>query len=425
MSWALPTTQCLDPYRPSLRKRDHWSSLLERHDAVTDGLVVVHCTVEWLPRADTWIYGQMANTQAFAPIVLADRLSEPCEFHWEPLIVASPWERQVLRFSAKVGLRPIPRSHRSALARYDPAILHSHFGDRGWWDIGVRRVCGAKHIVTFYGYDVSLLPRQEPVWRRRYIELFDKADLILCEGPFMARTLVALGCPEEKVNVQPLGVDVDRIKYRERVPSSKVRILIAGSFREKKGIPIALEAVARAQAEAGNLEVTIIGDAAGAECEKAEKRAILDMIRRRELEPIVKLLGYQPYERLLGEAYRHDVFLSPSVTASDGDTEGGAPVAIIDMAATGLPVVSSRHCDIPQVVKDGVTGLLAEERDVEGLAERLIMLARDAELRRIMGKAGRRHVEERYDVRRLVPRLENVYKRLLTSPAPGPSVNAR
>jgi colanic acid/amylovoran biosynthesis glycosyltransferase len=149
------------------------------------------------------------------------------------------------------------------------------------------------------------------------------------------------------------------------------------------------------------------------------------MIRRRELEPIVTLLGYQPYERLLDEAYRHDVFLSPSVTASDGDTEGGAPVAIIDMAATGLPVVSSKHCDIPEVVKDGVTGLLAEERDVEGLAERLIMLARDADLRRTMGKAARQHVEENYDVRRLVPRLEKVYKRLLTSPAPNPSVTAR
>jgi colanic acid/amylovoran biosynthesis glycosyltransferase len=88
-------------------------------------------------------------------------------------------------------------------------------------------------------------------------------------------------------------------------------------------------------------------------------------------------------------------------------------------------VVSSKHCDIPEVVKDGVTGLLAEERDVEGLAERLIMLARDAELRRIMGKAGRRHVEENYDVRRLVPRLEDAYKRVLIASAPKPSVSAR
>jgi colanic acid/amylovoran biosynthesis glycosyltransferase len=392
---------------------------------VTDRPVVAHSMVEWLPPTETWIYGQIANMRAFAPIVLADRLSEPCEFHWEPLVVASPWERQVLRVSAKVGLRPIPRSHRLALARYRPAILHSHFGYRGWWDIRLRRVCGAKHVVTFYGYDLSLLPRLEPVWRERYIELFGDADLVLCEGPFMARTLGALGCPREKINVQPLGVDVDRIKYRERVPSSKVRILIAGSFREKKGIPIALEAVARAQAEAGNLEVTVIGDAPGQDRESAEKRAILDVVRRRELEPIVTLLGYQPHERLLDEAYRHDVFLSPSVTASDGDTEGGAPVAIIDMAATGLPVVSSRHCDIPEVVKDGVTGLLAEERDVEGLAERLIMLARDAELRRIMGKAGRRHVEENYDVRRLVARLEDAYKRVLIASAPKPSVSAR
>ena len=65
---------------------------------------------------------------------------------------------------------------------------------------------------------------------------------------------------------------------------------------------------------------------------------------------------------------KHDVFLAPSVTASNGDTEGGAPVAIIEMAASGMPIVSTRHCDIPSVVLDGVTGLLAAERDSEGLA---------------------------------------------------------
>jgi colanic acid/amylovoran biosynthesis glycosyltransferase len=67
---------------------------------------------------------------------------------------------------------------------------------------------------------------------------------------------------------------------------------------------------------------------------------------------------------LLEEAYRHHVFLSPSVTASDGDTEGGAPIALIEMAATGMPVVSTRHADIPEVLGDG---LLAPERDVDGL----------------------------------------------------------
>ena len=111
-----------------------------------------------------------------------------------------------------------------------------------------------------------------------------------------------------------------------------LRVLIAGSFREKKGIPYALEALGRLQQEIP-LEITIIGDAS--ERGEAEKLQILDTIKTHNLWPKTRMLGYQPHAILLEEAYRHHIFLSPSVTASDGDTEGGLPVSIIEMAATG------------------------------------------------------------------------------------------
>lgn len=62
-----------------------------------------------------------------------------------------------------------------------------------------------------------------------------------------------------------------------------------------------------------------------------------------------------PYDRLLDEIARHHVFLSPSVTAPDGDSEGGAPVTIIEAAASGMPVVNSTHCATPEAVYDGRT----------------------------------------------------------------------
>ena len=93
------------------------------------------------------------------------------------------------------------------------------------------------------------------------------------------------------------------------------------------------------------------------------------MIEKYNLRSKVRLLGYQPFSVMLEEAYGHHIFLSPSVTASDGDTEGGAPVGIIEMTASGMPVISTTHCDIPEVIQNGVTGLLAEERDVEGLID--------------------------------------------------------
>lgn len=121
------------------------------------------------------------------------------------------------------------------------------------------------------------------------------------------------------------------------------------------------------------------------------------------------MLGYQPYSVLFDEAYKHHLFISPSVTAADGDTEGGAPVTIIEMAATGMPIVSTTHCDIPEVVLHGKTGLLAPERDVEALCECLRWFVRNSEYWHQMLEAGRSHIEEEYDIRKQVQKLRNIY----------------
>ena len=88
----------------------------------------------------------------------------------------------------------------------------------------------------------------------------------------------------------------------------------------------------------------------------------------------------------------------PSITAQNGDTEGGAPVAILEAQATGLPVISSYHADIPEVVVDGKSALLAPEKDVETLAKHLEYLVEHPDVWGRMGQAGREHVEEEYDV---------------------------
>jgi colanic acid/amylovoran biosynthesis glycosyltransferase len=112
------------------------------------------------------------------------------------------------------------------------------------------------------------------------------------------------------------------------------------------------------------------------------------------LSSVTRLMGYQPPEVLREEAYRHHIFLSPSRSSADGDTEGGAPVSLIEMAATGMPIVSTRHADIPTVVRSGESALLAEEGNVEELSECLFRLATHPEDWERMGAAGRLHVEQ-------------------------------
>jgi colanic acid/amylovoran biosynthesis glycosyltransferase len=119
----------------------------------------------------------------------------------------------------------------------------------------------------------------------------------------------------------------------------------------------------------------------------------------------------RPYSYLLEQAYLHDIFLSPSITADDGDMEG-TPMVLADMAATGIPIISSQHSDIPELILDGETGLLANEKDVDGLTTRLRWLADNTDQWEAMSRRAREHIEREFDTHTQATRLEAIYDSL-------------
>jgi len=186
-------------------------------------------------------------------------------------------------------------------------------------------------------------------------------------------------------------------------------VLLTGSFREKKGFPDAIAALARLRDDV-DLQVTIIGDEHGTPATRAEKRRILDELKRTGLDSCTRLTGYLPWSQALEESRSHHVFLSPSVTAADGDTEGGAPVSIIEMAASGMVIVSTSHCDIPHVIHDGESGLLAPEHDVDALVAHLRWLVDHPDKWIELQTAARRRVETEFDARVQGARLAAIYR---------------
>ncbi|MEO8626544.1 MAG: glycosyltransferase [Betaproteobacteria bacterium] len=366
-------------------------------------VTVVHSLTSWLEQTQTWMFSQLASLPADIRCHIVCESTQNLDQFYLPNIhsldraskLRIAWDRSLRKLGVREHLQFLSQQAR----RNSADILHSHFGPMAWANIEVAKQLRLKHVVTFYGYDVNHVPRSDPRWYPRYAELFEHIDLVLCEGPHMAKCIVALGCPDSKVKVHHLGVLLDRVVFQPRTWSAgePLRVLIAASFREKKGIPYAIEALAQIQHEV-RLEITIVGDASRESVQdQEEKQKILGLIAKHELQGKVKLLGFQPHAELLEQAYRHHIYLSPSVTAGSGDTEGGAPVSLIEMAATGMLIVSTVHCDIPEVVQDGVSGLLAKERDVDGLAARLRWLAQNPEAWPRMLGAGRKHVETHFD----------------------------
>jgi colanic acid/amylovoran biosynthesis glycosyltransferase len=321
---------------------------------------------------------------------------------------------------ARLGDFALPRRWRRSrvsflarqIRRTGARVLHSHFGDVGWEDRAAARH-SVQHVVGFYGYDATVLVERSPEWRRRYRDLFDAAACVLCEGQAMRARIADLGCPASKLRLHRLGVPLELIQYRPRSWSGvePLRVLIAGTFREKKGIPAALGAVARLSATLP-LRVTLVGDADLQPRSQTEKARILDALQREPLCSIVEWKGTVRHDRLLQLMYQHHLLLAASQRASDGDTEGGLPVVLLEAAATGLPMVSTCHADIPDLVQHGVTGLLAGEGDADGLAQHIRWLAEHVGAWPRLLAAARERVERDFDARIQGERLADLYQTL-------------
>ncbi len=382
-------------------------------------LTVLHSFPVWLGQTLTWMHTQVAELQRLGvdAHVVCERTENLDQF-WVNNIHCFANESRIKQKWDK-GLRKLRvRRHLNYLVeigeKTGATIVHSHFGNIGWANLGAVRKLGAKHVVSFYGLDVNKLPTQFPVWRKRYHQLFDEADLFLCEGSHMARCIVELGCPEHKVKVQHLGVAVERFEFKPRQwhPGEPLKVLIAASFREKKGVPYAVEALGMLRKEIP-IELTIIGDAGADLASQQEKAKILHLLGSTGLIANTRLLGYQPHSVMMQEAYAHHVFLQPSVTASDGDTEGGAPVSIIEMLATGMPVVSTTHCDIPEVMRPEAVRFLAPERNVDALLEIVRIMIRDWQKLEEPLVNLRAYIEREYDYRTQVAHLAEAYRTVL------------
>ncbi len=185
-----------------------------------------------------------------------------------------------------------------------------------------------------------------------------------------------------------------------------MRVLTVGRLVEKKGLQYSIRAVAKVLAGHPHVRYDIVGD--------GPLRCDLEtLIRKLGVERNVTLLGARDgldVQRRMAEAH---IFMLSSVTASDGDQEG-TPVSLLEAQACGLPVISSRHSGIPEIVGDGRSGHLVPEGDVDGLADRLLSLVEHPKRWAEMGRRGRRHIEEHHDIRRLNEQLVGLYEEAIT-----------
>jgi colanic acid/amylovoran biosynthesis glycosyltransferase len=376
--------------------------------------VALHRIDRFVARTMNWAYDHLRHLPRYRPVVMANVLENRAEFP-DVDAFAVPWKRLGSRVWRRLaGGRPYPPDV-WRIRRLRPVVLQAHFGYFGVESLPLRRALGVPLVVAFHGADVYLHGR-DPVWRERYARLFDEVALVLALGPVMRQALVALGCPADRIVIQPLGADPGQVPHavREPPPGGPLEVLFAGTFREKKGLVYLVEAAALLAARGVPFRLHVVGEPGGRPEDQDTRREVEAALARAGLGDRLVRYPFLEFRRLMELALRCHVFAAPSVTAQDGDSEG-VPVVVQQMMLSGMPVVSTRHSDIP-FLYGPLAGRLVPERDAAALADRLAEYADRPDLVAGDGGAMRRRILEAFDVRDCAARLAGHYDALLAGP---------
>ncbi|ABI61142.1 Glycosyltransferase [Granulibacter bethesdensis CGDNIH1] len=317
------------------------------------------------------------------------------------------------RPSAAVGWQMLSRDpgpYLRRLGKRRPALIHAHFGVDGSYALPLARRLGVKLVTTFHGFDATLSLAglmTSPPWAWYALmrhRLAREGALFLCASAFIRRKVLALGFPAERTRVHYIGVDCAGIT--PRAPEEETRtILHVARLVEVKGTASLIRAFARLNGRHENVRLDIIGKG-------PLLPGLRDLARALGVEARVRFLGAWPHEAVLHHMRQAAMLVQPSVRTRSGREEGLGMV-LLEAAASGVPAIGSLSGGIPEAVRDGETGFLTPERDVEALARRMNDLLDDDALRRRMGHAARRMAEREFDRQRQTAGLETLYDSVL------------
>jgi glycosyltransferase involved in cell wall biosynthesis len=307
------------------------------------------------------------------------------------------------------------------IRRERPDILHTHTAKAGTVGRVAAMLAGRRRppivVHTFHGH---VLRGYFGRFRSLFFRLLERwlaahTTALIAVSPQVRDDLVALRiAPRERFAVIRLGIELDKRVAAEQngrlesrrylgIPDQRFAVGWIGRMTSVKRTDDVLVAFKRVRDSGVDACLCMVGD--GPDRPQLEQRAHELGVMRDTL-----FLGYQ--EDVAPYYAAFDALVLPS-------SNEGTPVSAIEALAAGRPVVATRVGGVPDVVREGEDGFLVEAGDTEQLAERLVRLARDPQLRERMGEQGRERVLPRYAVDRLVDDVDRLYRTLLEQTRPG------
>lgn len=250
-------------------------------------------------------------------------------------------------------------------------------------------------VVHFHGYDASAYEAIENC--NYYKEIFQIASKVIAVSKVMKQKLLDLGCPSDKLIVNPCAPSNKFLAIKPQF--SKKQFIAIGRFVDKKAPYYLILAFKKVVEKYPDYQLLMAGDG-------VLLNTCKNLIKYYNLDKNIILLGIikpEEYMNILSESL---AFIQHSITAENGDMEG-TPVGVLEASGAGIPIVSTIHAGIPDVVIHKKTGLLCAEHDIDAMADNMIKLIGNKELAIEMGKAGKENIKLNFNMDKHISILQN------------------
>lgn len=343
----------------------------------------------FLPVSETFIYGEVRNMKRYEPFVFCWRRVNKGAMPHDHVVI-DPGHRKLERM----------------LKRREIELIHARFGMSGIRMMRLKKDWNVPLVTSFHGCDTPGSARMRK--RRRDLQqLFKTGDIFTVPCRAMKQELVKHGCPERKIVVHYSGIDVGRFAFKERSFPAKgpVRILFVGRLVEKKGADILLKAFQSVRKAFPNTELRIVGN--GVLRDRLKRLA-----KKLRVHSHVAFLGELPHREIAKQLESAHLFCLPSSKDRTGNQEG-IPNALKEAMASGLPVVSTFHSGIPELIEDGVSGHLVPENNAGALAKKLIHLLERPDTWKPLGTQARAKIEAQFHQKKQTEKLESLFDSII------------
>jgi colanic acid/amylovoran biosynthesis glycosyltransferase len=304
----------------------------------------------------------------------------------ENLVSLDIKEKIILRFKKKInGFTAAEWQLIKQFRKDQIGLIFGEYGPTGAALYKIAQFLAIPMIVHFHGFDAHHLPTLDK-YRKKYDGFLLNQPNIIVVSKEMSSVIQTWGVEESNILYSPCGCQPKFVEAE--ITDDRNGFLTVGNFISKKGPAYTIKAYAAAVHAGVTTPMSMIGDGPLLEECKA-------LVKELNVEKQVQFLGRLLPDETFEIMKKSKIFLQHSLTLEDGNKEG-TPVAILEAQALGLPVISTKHAGIKDVVIQNETGILVEEGDIDSMSAAIIELANDDDKRKTMGLAAREWVKDHW-----------------------------